>query len=239
KDADSQSFRALDDKQNNFVASDYALDKHYLYCNGKIVEGATADNLREIHINNNTYLLNDTQVIYDGRVMRGANPGNFGGFEGVSSWTYSVNAGQYLVFSQGFPLPAVDRGTFTPLNNSIAKDKQHIFKGQDQILPGADVATFELLNDNDFGKDKYHVYYLATKLPFAINDADPDSFKILQRGYVKDKNHVYVVHLYESVEKLEKADAASFEATQYDDITKSEARDARHYYYGDKVVGDR
>ncbi|MEO6975333.1 MAG: DKNYY domain-containing protein, partial [Gallionella sp.] len=42
KDADSQSFRALDDKQNNFVASDYALDKHYLYCNGKIVEGATA-----------------------------------------------------------------------------------------------------------------------------------------------------------------------------------------------------
>lgn len=239
KDADSQSFKMLDDEQMTYSFSDYALDKQYLYCNGTIVEGAVPNNLRKILINNDTYWLNDTQVIYDGSVLQGANPVNFGGFEGFSSWTHSVNAGQYLVFSHGVPLSTVDRATFSPLDNSIAKDKQHIFKGQDRILPGADVATFELQNDHDFGKDKYHVYYLATKLPFAINAADPGSFAILQRGYVKDKTNVYVVHLYESIERLEQADAASFEATQYDDVTQSEARDANHYYFGGKVVGDR
>jgi hypothetical protein len=144
-----------------------------------------------------------------------------------------------MVFSYGLPLPAVDKATFTPLSDEVAKDKEHIFERQIQILAEADTATFAQMENSDFAKDKNHIYYIATKLPFAVKDADPGSFEILERGYAKDKNSIYRVHQYQSVEKLKQADVASFEATQYDAATKSEARDANHYYFAGKVVGDR
>jgi len=41
------------------------------------------------------------------------------------------------------------------------------------------------------------------------------------------------------LKKRQQADVDSFEATQYDDVRKSAARDANYYYYDGKVVGDR
>ena len=237
--ADGASFDTVDDEENPYTASDYALDKDHLYYSGKIVEGAFIDELKKVTVNRDTHWINKTQVIYNGNIMPGANPGDFGGFEGFAGWTHSMNNDQYLVFSYGVPLPAVDKATFTPLNDFIAKDNQHIFEKHKPILTEADAATFELLDDHDFGKDKNYIYYLATKLPFAVKGVDVASFEILERGYLKDKNSVYIVHQYESIEKLEQVDVDSFEATQYDDINKSEARDANHYYYDGKVVGDR
>jgi len=237
--ADGASFNTLDDKENQFSAPDYAQDEQYLYYDGKIVEGAFIDELRKVIINRDTYWLNKTQVIFNGGILPGAHPDNFGGFEGFTGWTYSVNNDQYLVFSYGVPLPPVDKATFTPLNDFIAKDKHHIFEKNNPILIDADASTFELLEDHHFGKDKNYIYYLATKQPFEVKGVDPGSFEILERGYLKDKNNVYIVHQYESIEKLQQADVESFEATDYDDVTKSEARDANHYYYDGKIVGDR
>lgn len=239
KGADSESFSTLDDEGYPHSSPEYALDRHYLYYDGKIVEGAFTEELQKVIHNGDTYWLNETQVIFSGNILPGANPGDFGGFEGFNGWTYSVNNDQYIVFSYGVPLPAVDKNTFTPLNDFIAKDKQHIFEKHQPILENSDAVTFELLDDNNFGKDKNHIYYLATKQPFAVKEIDPGSFEILERGYLKDKNSIYIVHRYESIEKLEQADVGSFEVTQYDVVTKSEARDVHHYYYDGKTVGNR
>ncbi|MGV8934478.1 MAG: DKNYY domain-containing protein [Gallionellaceae bacterium] len=237
--ADAQSFNMLAENDGHYAGFNYATDKHFLYCDGKIVEGAIPDGIKKKFINTDAYLTNKTQVIYGDKILAGAHPGNFGGFDGFAAWTHSVNNDQYIVFNYGVPLPAVDKFTFTPLNDYIAKDKLHIFKNHIPILPAADAVSFVLLDNGDFAKDKHHIYYLATKSPFAVKDADPGSFKILERSYLKDKNNVYLVHQYESIEKLEHVIVGSFEATLYDDATNSEARDAKHYYYQGKVVGDR
>jgi len=236
--ADSQSFKFLDN-DDIYSDTDYAIDRDNLYYRGKIVEDANIENLKKLTIHRDTYWLNNTQVIYDGRVLTKALPGNFSGFDDYDGWTASDNEDHYIVFSYGIALPTVDKDTFTPLNDFMAKDRLHIFEKNKQILTGADAATFRLFEDHNFASDKNHIYYLATKAPFSIDGADIDSFEILDRGYLKDKTSVYKVHQYESIEKLPLADARSFEATQYDDANRSEARDINHYYYDGKIVGDR
>ena len=125
------------------------------------------------------------------------------------------------------------------MGDFIAKDEGHVFEQDKIILPDAEAKSFELLDDHDFGKDNYNVYYLSHSQPFAIKGIDVESFEILGRSYLRDKNHIYNTHQYESIEKLELVDAASFEATNYDATTNSDAKDKNHYYYDGEIVGDR
>lgn len=236
--ADGESFSTLD-SQRPLSSPEYAHDKNFLYYRGKLVDGANIEQLTIKEIGHNEYCLNSHQVIYDGKVLADANPAEFAGFAGFTGWTYSMSDGRYLVYSYGNPLPPVDKQSFTPLNDFIAKDKNHIFEKQNIILNNADPLSFELFDDHDFARDKNHVYYISTRQPFAIEGIDPESFEILERGYVKDKNSVYHVVQYERIDKMDQADVSTFEATQYDDASQSEARDAKHYYYDGKIVGDR
>ncbi|WP_444996200.1 DKNYY domain-containing protein [Aliikangiella sp. IMCC44359] len=236
--ADSSSFKILEDETGLPARADYAADKNNLYYQGKLVEGASVENLQKQRVNSNDYWLNNTQVIYNGKIIPKANPQNFNGFEDHHSWTYTVNNDEYIVFSYGVALPSVDRKTFQPLSDFIAKDNQQIFYKEKQILAQADAATFELFDDHDFARDQTKVYYISADPPFEIEGVDPDSFEIFDRGYVRDSQNVYYVHQYERIEKL-KVDAASFEVTDYDEATQSTARDINHYYYDNKVVGDR
>lgn len=236
--ADGETFNTLASERRR-DAPEYATDKNFLYYSGKVVEGASIKQLKNKVINMDEYWLNNEQVIYDGKILPDANPAEFSGFEGFTGWVYSISDGRYIVYSYGVPLPGVDKLTFSPLNDFIAKDKHHVFEKHNLILNNVDAVTFELLEDHDFARDKNYIYYISTKQPFAVEGIDPDSFEILDRGYLKDKNNVYHVVQYERIEKMEQADVETFEATQYDDVNKSEATDAKHYYYDGLVVGDR
>ncbi len=237
--ADSGSFVILENDRYSFSISRYARDENYFYNDGVIVEGVISDNLQKTDINGDTYWQNSTQIIYGDQILAGANPDSFAGFEGFGGWAYSISNEQYFVYIYGKRLPDVDRKSFTPLNEFIAKDKNHIFEKENIILLGADAQSFELCDDHDFGKDNDHVYYMAHLQPFSIKDIDVESFEILDRGFLRDRNHIYYTHQYKSIEKLEQVDAASFEVTAYDESTNSDARDKNHYYYGEKIMGNR
>lgn len=235
--ADSESF--IDFKENEFRSSWHAKDKNYFYYSGVIVEGAIPDNIQKTDINGDVYWLNSTQVIYGDKILPGANPDKFSGFEDFRGWTYSISNGQYFVYINGKRLPDVDKDTFTPLSEFIGKDKSHIFEQDKMILSETDARNFELFDDHSFGKDNNYIYYMAHVKPFAIEGIDLESFEILDWSYLKDKNHIYYTHQYKSIEKLNQIDVASFEITDYDESTNSHARDKNHYYYGAKIVGDR
>jgi hypothetical protein len=238
--ADSESFSVFsDEEQYRFSSKDYARDEHRFYYRGKVVEGVEVENIHPKRINGTTYWFNDSQVVYDDRILPGADPANFSGFDELSGWAYSVKGEQYAVYSYGSPLPAVDKATFTPLNDFIAKDKNRIFNNEQPILSEADAESFELLEDHGFGRDKKHVYYLGTVRPFAIDGADPASFQVLDGRYLKDKNSVYHITQNKTIETVDRADTESFEVTQYDEATTSEARDVNYLYNDGKIVGMR
>lgn len=239
--ADRASF-TLFNKENyqyEYSVSLYARDKFHFYFCGKVVEGVDPSNTHGEIVANDLYWLTDSQVILGNKILVGANPNNFSGYDGVTGWTYSTSQGETIIYSSGEALKNVDVASFQPLSDFIGKDKHHIFKKNDTILSGADAKSFELLPEHDFARDKHHVYYLATRNPVVIDGADPDSFEVLNRGYLKDKNHVYYVQQYERVNAMVMADPTSFVVTPYDEQTKSDANDKLHFYHGGEVVHTR
>lgn len=236
--ADGKTFKILDSRRFGSLHH-YALDKNHLYYDGKIVEDALAEDIVETQSGGRDYFHNSQQVIYRDMVLQGAAVDRFAVFDRFPSWAYSNNDGKFDVYYRGILLSMVESEAFTPLNDFFATDKRRIFKGSTVVLTQADAASFELMSDHDFGKDNSHVYYLGATQPIIVQDADPVSFEVLERGYARDRNHIFVIEQYANVVKLEQADIDTFEVTQYDDATKSEARDVNHYYYDGKVVGIR
>lgn len=236
--ADSESFTLYnkEDYQYDYSVSQYASDKSHFYFRGKAVEGVDPTDIEGKIIGYELYWLTDSQVIQGNKILAEANPQTFAAYDNVSGWTYSMTPEKSIIYSYGEVLKDVDFASFQPLSDFLGKDKQHIFKNTQVILSEADADTFQLLPDRDFGRDKNRVYYLATLNPFAIEGADPDSFEVLDRGYLKDKNHVYHVQQYESVDLMPMVDISSFVVTNYDEQTKSDAKDKLHFYYGGEVV---
>jgi hypothetical protein len=84
---------------------------------------------------------------------------------------------------------------------------------------GADDATFKVLNNAEYAKDKNNVYYQGRP----IVGADADSFVLLKGGpYAKDKNHVYLLYVV-----VVNADPTSFKQIEY-----PYARDKKDIYCG-------
>jgi len=240
ENADSETFVVGTDKNMRHYSNQYyAWDKQSFFYEGKIIEGVSPQNLRQKELAGDVYWLNDTQVIHNGKVLKGAIPENFSGFDDFHGWTCSDNTDEFLVYSYGTLLPTVDKASFQPLNDFLAKDKNRIFKKDQQILENADSSSFQLLADHDFGRDKEHVHYLSTQIPFAINGIDPDTFEVLDSGYLRDRNAIYHEVQYEKIDMLEQADPDSFESTHYDETHNSDARDKNHYYLNGEIVGSR
>lgn len=236
---DSQTFIFPAADKMRSAYSYYARDKQHLYYRGKVVKDALAEDIHEVENSRGLYWHNNKQVLYDDKVLHGATPENFSPYKDFTGWARSDTGHEFNVFSYGKQLPTVDGESFAPLNDFYARDKNKIFFKDELILPGADAASFRLLSEHDFARDKNHVYYLSSKQPFIIGDADPASFEVFDRGYAKDKNNIFHVKQFAMVEKLGQADVASFEVTEYDEANRSEARDAKHYYFDGKIVGDR
>ena len=57
----------------------------------------------------------------------------------------------------------------------------------ERLIKDADQKTFELLNNDDYGKDKTYVFFKGSK----IDGADPKSFKHIKGGYATDKERAY------------------------------------------------
>jgi DKNYY family len=84
---------------------------------------------------------------------------------------------------------------------------------------GADDATFKVLNNGEYAKDKSNVYYQGRP----IVGTDADTFVLLKGGpYAKDKNHVYLLDTI-----VVNADPASFKQLEY-----PYARDKKGIYCG-------
>lgn len=97
-------------------------------------------------------------------------------------------------------------------NQAYAKDSEKVYRLAKK-LPGADPATFEVIN-LDYSKDNKNVYYLDS----LIIDADAQSFEVIKNKekekkghekrllYSKDKNHVYFLG-----KQIEHSDPSTFQ----------------------------
>jgi DKNYY family len=105
-----------------------------------------------------------------------------------------------------------DKDSFTVLSYNIAKDNNHIYYNG-ELVPSADVSSFELLEPAytdsknykfyTFAKDKDRVFYYFEP----IASAQPESFERLWGAYSKDKDKLFyenkeLFNLSEQVERI-------------------------------------
>jgi hypothetical protein len=148
------------------------------------------------------------------------------------------------VFYAGELKPDIDSATFEVLNptsGGYARDKQHVYLDNGQVLANALPESFEIINEGHYpiyARDKQQVYFEGT----VIADAQPDSFKILSHGYARDKQHIYFNSLAYNGNKpvsvvLNNAQPDSFEIINPDESSELiYAHDKQQVYLNGNVL---
>ena len=101
-----------------------------------------------------------------------------------------------------------------------AQDKNNVYSNG-LIIPWADPKSYHSLPYWVLAKDKnqifFRAWYESSAPEHALGGVDPATFKILNRGYAKDKKHVYMIMncwggsgRETCIEKIEKADPKTF-----------------------------
>ncbi len=125
---------------------------------------------------------------------------------------------------------SLDPKTFQSLNEIsgqfellYAKDDNNVVVSDGGVvleIPGADVATFEVLG-SVFSRDAKYVYMTFDVFGGVnyeprvekVNKADSLTFQVLKSGYAKDKNQVYFIANGNSIEIVKMADPETFFVT--------------------------
>ncbi len=146
------------------------------------------------------YALDKNHVYKEcGEVLENADPNTFTDLgEGYAKDKMNV---WYI----GSPINNAEPQFFTVLGSGYGKDNKYSYIGN-QIIHGADIKSFRIGNSSEtppYSFDKNHVYNNDT----VIENADPNTFTILDRTITKDTTHVWVNGIL-----LEEARPASFRA---------------------------
>lgn len=229
KQADAASFHAFQREEFGYLhsAQSYAKDHQHLYYQGNVVANVDITNVEGKVLGSNLYWLTDHTVIYQGTVINGADPQSFQPFKQYTSWASSGTGDDKHIFYQHQRLEQADAATFEILDHSYAKDRQHIYYGLTPILEEADPIHFMLL-DEYVARDEDAVYFLNGTDSHRIALATPQEFTALGRNYYKSQDRIFYIEAYQAVHVLEGVDAQTFEVTDYDSETGSDARDAQH-----------
>lgn len=218
--------------------SGYARDRTLVYFRGEPLTGADPASFAQVLAGTETtgYWRDAAHVFREGRVVERAEVATFTPFH-----TFGYAHDHRRVYYQGQIIEGADVTSFRLLGDNFGRDQSRIYFLGQPILPEANAATFELYEDANYGRDAAKVYALPNALVAsaqAIVGADRETFTPLSRAYSRDAQRVYYAKA-NSVVVLAEADAATFEVTEWDDATKSEARDKHRCYLQGEVVGQR
>jgi len=160
----------------------YQSDGDSLYYNLKKIPNSEPDSYQFVSTN---YSLDKSQVYFCGRVLMGVEPDGFNqrkidqfdNHRKFINLTYDDNHTHFVKRSD-----CVDISDFYTLYNK----EVYCFTNR---LAGADYKTIKPLVENDgiYCVDKINVYYTNQK----IHGADKSTFKVINREFSKDANHVY------------------------------------------------
>lgn len=209
----------------------YSRDQNHVFYRDKIVPGADPQTFTQMTFDQKetNFWKDQNQVYYDGVALENSKAPGFT----ILGSLYAKNS--TTVYYGSKTLIDADAKSFTFLESNLAKDKNYLFLGDKTLDMGVDLATLHIYPYDPavgigFVHDAHKVYILAMQKPQVIPDADPASFKILPRFYLKDKNHVYFYNQTQ-ISVIPGADAASFEVLpNYDSVRHAEAKDHSHYY---------
>lgn len=112
---------------------------------------------------------------------------------------YNYSKDKQAMYYKGKLLANVNPDFFEVLRCGFIKDNLNVFfvrqNGESVILDGADVASFKIIENTCYAKDKESVFFNNSGYRFEsfgkIEGADPETFEVISGGYTKDATKVY------------------------------------------------
>lgn len=121
-------------------------------------------------------------------------------------------------------LEGVDQESFEVLSNENYGKDHNRVYYQGRLVKMADPHSFEVLNDRGYARDKDRVFLDCEK----IFRADPVSFKVMEFPYAKDKDHVFCGTIPMI---LDKTDVENFKVTNTDKLMAASKSTIRSSYF--------
>ena len=189
----------------------YAKDKNHVYYKKEILKGVDPETFVEIEYS----FFKDSEHVYkDGVETDQADPETFklysdpDGKDGTMS--YAKDAYHVYDAYSGEMFEDADPETFVWISSTLQKDKDHVYfwggGGSRAIIKGINAQTFEQVGQNYY-KDRDSVIYIGSaqtirmawenygEIVRVLEDADPDTFEIISKGYVRDVESVWYWYL--------------------------------------------
>lgn len=205
------------------IAPPYALGKSTVYFIGD--SGVQPFTLAGTFEPINAYFAHDEQHVYwfDGRekARRFATVDTSQVHLVSPDYAYSDLSTAEGIYTYGGEFKPMNTQALEALSEDYARDDRHVYY-QDELLDGADGATFEVMET--FAKDKRRAYYYGRPLA----GADMASWAILDSPYSRDQHAVFF-----GSEIIPGADPLTFERLPLGDRW---ARDSKAVYYADKAL---
>ncbi len=227
---DKSSFEIL--KDNSGENTSWGKDRYNAYyLNGTVIPNIDYATFHPIEVNkpmqSGCYAADKHRVFFMGKEVSGADPATFREVD------FYVGQDKYRAYKREIPTQIKDYTKLTQLGRLMYSDGMHIYDSHFNVLPEADVATFEHISGNWY-KDASHVWW-SNQL---VKDANPKSFSpvtvtpsvgemSLDFNYGKDDKHVFY---QDSI--ILGADAASFEKIDFPDGDSWTVFDRNRVYQG-------
>ena len=169
------------------------------------------------------YAADKHKVFFRDKEVPGADPATF------KEVDFYIGQDKHRAYNKGIPTQIKDYSKLTEVGSLMYSDGTNIYDSHFNILPKADVATFEHISDNWY-KDKSHVWWSSQ----LVSGANPKTFQPVSEGgfggdfnYGKDDKHVF---WNDSI--IQGADPGSFEKMTFPDGDSWTVFDRNRIYEG-------
>lgn len=169
------------------------------------------------------YAADKHKVFFRDKEVPGADPATF------KEVDFYIGQDKHRAYNKGIPTQIKDYSKLTEVGRLMYSDGTNIYDSHFNILPKADVATFEHISDNWY-KDKSHVWWSSQ----LVAGANPETFQPVPAGgfggdfnYGKDDKHVF---WNDSI--IQGADPGSFEKMTFPDGDSWTVFDRNRIYEG-------
>lgn len=193
--ANPKTFMIIEDKRD---INHYSKDKDNVFYDGNEINKA---DIKTFNVLNYIYSKDKDSIFYHDKKRKDLNLKTFK----ILNDSYSKDKNN--IYYHGIPLTTTDTETFEVLNSNYARDKNNIYY-KDKRIGNIDARKVKVLN-SVYLKDKSRVYYLDKNIlnkNFDVNyfekdknqiylreleNADAETFEVLNSVYSKDKNTIY------------------------------------------------
>ncbi|MDH5476478.1 MAG: DKNYY domain-containing protein [Cyclobacteriaceae bacterium] len=225
-----------DGKTFEYVWGSFAKDKNYVYSSNTYKPFVIIEYVPTTRTNTITILDEDPSsfVVLDNEFAKGNNHvyTMFDVLESADASTFESLGNGFAKDNKtvffGSKILKADPATFQHIRGFYSSDQSSVFY-EDSLVRGVDIQSFEVLDNDEYAKDKHHIYKKYDTIDH--KGVDLPTFQMFEHSfYALDKNNVFYKAYFKNFSVMKGVDMATFKERAF------YAKDKNNYYIHGDII---